>query len=62
MIAPFRDQWVIIMENDNLGTYATPQMAVEDLVGGRTTFPPSGVDPSKLDLPADVADWKCSPV
>lgn len=62
VIAPFRDKWVIIMENDNLGEYSTPQMALDDLVGGQTTFPPSGIDPSTLGLPEDIEDWKCSPL
>ena len=60
VIAPFRGTWVIITENDNLGEFPTPQAAVDALRAGQATTPPSGVSPASLNLPPDIADWKCS--
>ena len=57
---PLADEWLIIMENDNLGSYATAQEAVDALVGGHTTRPPSDVDPSTF-VPPRLEDWKSSP-
>lgn len=41
-----------------LGSYATPQQAADDLVGGHTFTPSSGADTSTLGLPSSVADWE----
>lgn len=39
----------------NLGSYPTPQMAVDELVAGRTLSPP--LDISKCGIPTDLRDW-----
>jgi hypothetical protein len=58
LIAPFRGIWLIIMENDNLGEFETPQLAVDALVKGRTKKPPSGIVPSTLGLPVNFKEWR----
>lgn len=45
-------------EDEDLGGYATPAEAAEDLAGGHTFFPSSGIDPSTLGIPADLSDWE----
>jgi hypothetical protein len=42
---------------DDLGSYATPQQALDDLVGGHTFTPSSGVDTAALGLPDDLGEW-----
>lgn len=44
--------------DENLGSYANPQAALEDLVRGHTWSPSSGVDPSKLGIPDDLSEWE----
>ena len=46
------------MEGDeSLGSYATPEQAVDDLAGGHTFSPPSGIDTATLGIPADLGEW-----
>lgn len=39
-----------------MGTYASPQHALDDLAGGHTDWPSCG-DPSELGLPDDIGEW-----
>jgi hypothetical protein len=56
---PSANEWLVIMENDTLGSYPTAQKALEALVAGLTARPPSGVDPSTL-VPPTLQDWVSS--
>lgn len=47
----------LIFEEQSLGSYATPQQAAEDLAGGHTFSPSSGVDTSELGIPEDITEW-----
>lgn len=49
--------WHVIHDDENLGSYATAQLALDDLVGGHTYWPSSGVDPSTLGISDDFEDW-----
>ena len=49
-------RWQIWFEDEMLGTYASPQAALDDLVGGHTDWPACG-DPSSLGLPDEINDW-----
>lgn len=48
----------VVFDNDSLGSYKTPQQAVDDLAGGHTFWPSSGVDPSELCIPEDLGEWE----
>lgn len=50
--------FVLRFEDEILGTYLTPQAALEQLVSGATTYRPSnGVDTSIIGIPADLDFW-----
>jgi len=48
----------VIYDDEDLGSYATPQQAVDDLAGGHTYWPSSGLDPSELGIPEDLSFWE----
>lgn len=56
-VVPSFGRYRATYEGRNLGSFPTPQMAVDELVSGRTLSPPTGVDASKCGLPADLRDW-----
>lgn len=49
-------RWQALFEDEALGSYATPQQAIEDLAGGYTFWPSCG-DPSQFGLPEELAGW-----
>lgn len=49
-------RWQAMFEDEGLGSYTTPQQALDDLVGGHTFWPSCG-DPSRFGLPEELADW-----
>lgn len=54
--------WHTVFAGEDLGGgYQTAQSAADDLVGGYTFTPSSGIDTSRLGIPVDVADWEWSP-
>ena len=57
-IVPKAGRFHAMIDEDDLGSYLTAQQAVDDLCGGHTFTPSSGVDTDTLGLPADVADWE----
>ncbi len=44
-------------EDEELGSYPTVIMALDDLVGGYTYFPSNGLDPSACGLPDELSLW-----
>ena len=54
---PHSGLWRAILGDDDLGAYATPHAALDDLVGGHTFTHTSGVDTATLGLPSDLGDW-----
>lgn len=54
-------RWHPMFEKESLGSYRSAQAALDDLVGGHTHWPSSGVDPSTLGLPDDITDWTWEP-
>ncbi|MEM1191531.1 MAG: hypothetical protein AAGI72_23570 [Pseudomonadota bacterium] len=52
-----RDGWHPYFDDEDLGCYATAQTALDDLAGGHTFFPSSGVDPSTCGLPDEIGEW-----
>lgn len=52
------DNWRAMLDDDDLGGYGTPELALSDLTGGHTHLPSSRVDTSTLDLPDSLVDWE----
>lgn len=50
-------RWHPMLGDEALGPYPSPQSALDDLVGGHSHWPSSGVDPSTCGLPDDLSDW-----
>jgi hypothetical protein len=44
-------------EDENLGSYATPRAAVDELCGGNTLAPCSGIETSQCGLPVNLSEW-----
>lgn len=57
-IAPFDGGWATYFENERLDWYDTPERALQDLVGGHGHWPSPNIDPSTLDLPDCLSDWR----
>lgn len=59
-IAREGQRWRCWYEDEKLmGTYLSPQHALDDLAGGHTDWPSCG-DPSELGLPDEISDWQRS--
>lgn len=54
------NRWHIVFDGENLGSYATPEQALDDLVGGHTYWPSNGIDPSECGLPDELSAWSKS--
>lgn len=50
-------RFAIIHEDEGLGSYHHPSAAADDLAGGHTFSPASGVDTSELGIPDSVSEW-----
>ncbi len=57
LIEKRQGRWHPIFDGESLGSYATPQQALDDLCGGHVFSIPGGIDPAKLGLPDDLAEW-----
>lgn len=53
-----RSRFHIIYNNEDLGSYSTPEQAADDLSGGHTFTPSNGVDPIELEISDDLGDWE----
>lgn len=49
--------WHPMLDDEDLGSYHSPGSALEELVGGYSFWPGSGVDPSGCALPDELDDW-----
>lgn len=54
------DSWHAMYEDEDLGSYSSPQQALESLIEGRTTTPSCGA-PSQFGLSNDLAEWPFYP-
>ena len=50
----------VLFDDQSLGSYTTPQQALDDLCGGHTFWPASGIDPRTLGIPDDLSEWERS--
>lgn len=57
-IAEENGRFLAVYEDESLGGYDTPQWAAEDLAGGHTFSPSSGIDSGTLGIPADLSEWQ----
>jgi len=47
--------------DESLGSYVSPEQAADDLAGGHTFSPASGIDTAALGIPEDLGEWEgCS--
>lgn len=51
-------RYKVMFNDENLGSYASAESAVDDLSGGYTTMPSSGIDLGDLGIPNDLGDWQ----
>lgn len=49
-------RWHVLFEDEDLGSYAQPQQALDDLASGATYWPSCG-NPAALRLPDELAAW-----
>lgn len=55
-----RGRWHVVFDDENLGSYFSPQQAAEELSSGGTDWP--GVtNPATLGIPDDIGDWEPIP-
>lgn len=56
-----RDCFVVLYENEALGTGDSAEAALKRLTRGAVHTPVCGLDIGKLALPADLTDWIFAP-
>ena len=56
-IIPVGGRFEVRFEGEVLGTYHSLAVALDNLLSGHVDWPAAGFDPSKADLPDDIADW-----
>lgn len=54
---PNGDRYIAALEDENLGSYASAEQALDDLAGGSTSWPSVG-DPRKFGLPDELGEWE----
>lgn len=47
----------VFFGEEDLGSYINPIQAADDIAGGHTSSPSSGIDTSTLNIPYDLAEW-----
>ena len=57
-ILPREGRWLIIYDDEDLGSYHSPAAAADDAAGGHTFSPSNGVDLGDLDISGDIGDWE----
>jgi hypothetical protein len=51
-------RWHVMFQDEDLGSYITAGMAADDVGGGHTFMPSSGIDLGSLDIPRDLDRWE----
>lgn len=57
-IAQRGERWEAGLGDEGLGSYHRPEAALDDLVGGHTFAPSSGLDTAAVGLPEDLREWE----
>lgn len=61
-IVPYQGRFHIIYDEESLGSYSTPEQAVDDAAGGHTFTPSNGIDLDEFGLPDCIQEWSYSKV
>jgi len=56
-IVPREERFIVRFKDEVLGSYPTLATALDNLLSGHVDWPSTGLDPSKADLPDDIAGW-----
>ena len=57
-LVPTRDlRYDVMFEDENFGNYHTAEMAADDVGGGHTHTPSSGLDFDQMGVSGDLSDW-----
>lgn len=48
--------WTLLFDDEALGSYASPEIAAEEIVEG-TCYWPSAGDPTSFGISDDLSDW-----
>lgn len=51
-------RYKVMFQEENLGSYHSPDAAADDVSGGHTFTPSSGIDLGDLGIPADLSEWE----
>ncbi|MWD26884.1 hypothetical protein E0K89_005275 [Aquicoccus sp. SCR17] len=51
-------RYKVMFGEENLGSYASPEAAADDVSGGHTFTPSSGVNLGELGIPDELGDWE----
>ena len=54
------DRWQVRFQGETLGTYDTAQQAADDVAGGLTLAPSSGLETSTLGIPHELSEWEAA--
>jgi len=57
-IQQIRGRFHAFFEDEDLGSYHAPHSALDDLVGGHTFWPSSGIDPEECSISDDIGKWE----
>jgi hypothetical protein len=55
-IRPLDGRWRVGLNNEDLGSYHKPELALDELVRGHT-FRPRNVDPRQEGIPHSFSEW-----
>lgn len=50
----------VMFQGESLGSYHHPAAAADDVAGGHTFTPSSGIDLGRLGIPQDLSEWSRS--
>ena len=54
---PHFGRYRVMYEDENLGSYAAPRAAVDELCGGSTLVPRTLIETSHCGLPVSLSEW-----
>jgi hypothetical protein len=53
-------RWHVMFQDQDLGSYMSAYQAADDVGGGHTFTPSSGIDIGSLNIPRDLDQWSRS--
>lgn len=58
LIPEANGRYKVMFDEENLGSYHSPEAAADDVSGGHTFSPANGVDLGELGIPDDLGEWE----